>query len=327
MKAVVCTRYGSPDVLQFQDVDKPTPGDHDLLVQVYATTVSSGDYSVRTFSVPPGLSFPSRLALGFSKPKKSILGMEFAGRVEAIGQQVSLFNVGDQVFGYSGVGFGAHAEYLSFSETGAVALKPADISYAEAASIPHGALAALYFLRDQAKIKSDDKVLINGASGAVGVAAVQIAKVFDAQVTAVCGTDNIAFMKSLGADEVIDYKREDFIQRDDRYDIIFDAVSKRSFAQCQNSLNEKGRYVLTRAGLPHYIHSLWRMLLGGKQIIGGSATEHKDDLLLIKQWIEEKKLKPVIDCEYSFEEIVDAHRYVEKGDKTGSVVVKVKSSP
>ena len=323
MKAVVCTQYGSPDVLQIQEVDKPTPDDNDLLIKIHATTVSSGDYSVRSFTVPAGLWIPSRIALGLRKPRQSILGMELSGVVEGVGKDVTLFKPGDQVFAYSGTSFGAYAEFICLSADSAVVHKPENITYEQAAAILHGALAALYFLRDKGKLLPGEKLLINGASGAVGAAAIQLAKVIGAEVTGVCSTENVELVFTLGADYVIDYKKEDFVKNGINYDIIFDAVSKCSFTQCKDSLANNGRYILTLAGVLQYLQIFCTAISGGKRIIGGSATEKKEDLIFIQQLVSEGKLIAAIDRCYPMEHIVKAHQYAEKGHKKGSVVIIV----
>ena len=326
MRAVVYKRYGPPDVLQLKAVDKPDPGDNEILIRVHATSVTAADYRIRGFKVSPGFWLPARLSFGFFRPRKAVLGAEFAGVVEAVGKDVNLFQTGDQVFGYDAGGFGAYADYLCRSEQGAVGLKPANTTFEEAASIPHGALAALFFLRDKGKIQSGHKVLIYGASGAVGTAAVQLARHFGAQVTGVCSASNLEMVRSLGAHTVIDYTSEDFTRNDETYDIIFDTVGKTSLSRCKRSLKPKGRYLLTVFDVPQLLQMLWTAVMGGKKVICAVASEKREDLIFIRDLVEAGQLKPVIDRRYPLEQIVEAHTYAEKGHKKGSVVIIVTES-
>ncbi|GAA3401474.1 NAD(P)-dependent alcohol dehydrogenase [Paenibacillus hodogayensis] len=302
MRAIICTKYGSPDVLKLQEVEKPAPKDRELLVKVYATTVTSGDCRVRTFKSPPLLWLPMRLALGLRKPRNPILGVELAGKVEAVGKRVTRFKKGDRVYALSGMRFGAHAEYVCLPEDGAVALMPAHATYEEAAAVPFGATTALHFFR-KAHIRSGQSVLIYGASGAVGTSAVQLAKYFGAEVTGVCSTANMPLVKSLGADRVVDYTKEDFAGRGERYDIVLDAVGKGSKAQCKQALKPNGTYVT----------------VDGQ----GIAKVRGEDLAFLKELVESGSLHPVIDRRYPLEQVPEAHRYVEKGRKKGNVVITV----
>jgi NADPH:quinone reductase-like Zn-dependent oxidoreductase len=322
MKAIVATAYGAPEVLQLQEVAKPTPKDNEILVKVHATTVNAGDSRMRSFTVPPLLWLPARLALGFSKPKHPIYGMELAGEVEAVGNAVQRFKPGDQVFASTFEGqFGAHAEYKCLPEDGVVVHKPQNLTYAEAATLSISAQTALFFLK-AANIQPGQRVLIYGASGSVGTFAVQLAKYFGAVVTGVCSTRNVALVRSLGADTVIDYTREDFTQNGTTYDVIFDTVGKTTFAQCQGALKPKGYYLHTALGLAA-LQGLWYGMTTGKHVIGGTAVPRTEALTFLKDLSEMGHLKPVIDRCYPLERMVEAHRYVDQGHKSGNVVITV----
>lgn len=300
MKAIVCTKYGSADVLELQDVAMPVPKHKEIRVKVHATTVTSGDCRVRAFNSPLLYWLPMRLVLGIRKPRRAILGVELSGEVDAIGAHVTRFKKGDPIFAFAGMKFGAYAEYICLPEDGLIAAKPAQATYEEAASVLFGGTSALYFLR-KGNIRNGQKVLIYGASGAVGSSAVQLAKCFGAEVTGVCSTTNLELVKTLGADHVIDYTKEDFADREEKYDIIFDAVGKRSKADCKKALNATGKFVT----------------VDGQ----GIARECLEDVIILKEWMEAGKLKAVIDRCYPMEQIRDAHTYVEKGHKKGNVVI------
>jgi NADPH:quinone reductase-like Zn-dependent oxidoreductase len=322
MKAIVATKYGPPEVLQLQEVGKPTPKANEILVKVHATTVNVGDCRMRSFNVPPLFWLPARITLGFTKPKNPIFGMELAGEVEAVGQDVKRFKVGDQVFASTfEENFGAHAEYKCLPEDGAVVTKPHNVSYEEATTLPLGANTALYFLK-KGNIQLGQKVLINGASGSVGSFAVQLAKHFGAEVTGVCSTRNVELVKSLGADKVIDYTHEDFTKNSESYDIILDAVGKTTFSQCKSSLKNKGYYLHTVMVLPE-IKGLWYSMTTNKTVIGGTAATRTEALVFLKELIETGRLKAVIDRCYPLEQMVEAHRYVDQGHKKGNVVITV----
>jgi len=320
MKAVIYTKYGPPDVLQLVDIEKPTPKDNEVLIRIYATTVTAADTMMRRAD-----TFIGQVILGFRKPRKryEILGTELAGVIETVGKDVKRFKKGDQVYGFRGFGTGVYAEYKCMSEKGSLAIKPVNTTYEEAATLVDGATTALFFLRDKAHVQNGDKVLIIGASGSIGTSAVQLAKSFDAEVTGVCSTANIDFVKSLGADKVIDYIQEDFTKSDETYDIIFDTVGKSSFSQCRSSLKKNGRYLLTNGGLRHYVLTWLTSIIGRKKLIYAMSIEKTDALNFIKELVEAGEMKPVIDGQYSLEQIVEAHRYVEKGHKKGNVVVTV----
>jgi len=324
MKAIVYHEYGPADVLKLAEVAKPTPRDNEVLIRVYATTVTTGDCNMRGFTfVPRGFRLISRLMFGYSKPNKTILGVEVAGEIEAVGKDVTLFKKGDQVFGIDGTGLGAYAEYKCMPEAGGLTIKPANLTCEEAVAIPNGALTALTFLKKLANVQPGQKILINGASGSVGSAAVQIAKHFGAEVTGVCSATNLALVKSLGADTVIDYTKEDFTTSGETYDIIFDTVGKTSFSTCKNALKPKGRYLAGAGGLPELGQMLWTSITGGKKVLAGMSSERKEDLVFIKELVEAGKIKPIIDRRYPLELTAEAHRYVDTGRKKGNVVITV----
>jgi len=325
MKSAIYKNYGPPTVLQLTDIPKPTPADNEVLIKIHATSVTAADYRIRGFKVSLGFWLPARMQLGLFKPKRTILGAELAGEIEAVGKDVSSFKPGDQVFGYDGSGFGAYAEYICRPEDGALAIKPANMTWEEAATVPHGALSALFFLR-KGIIQSGQKVLIYGASGSVGTFAVQLAKCFGAQVTGVCSTANLEMVKSLGADEVIDYTKEDFTRSGETWDIIFDTVGKTSFSRCKNSLNRDGRYLLTVFDIPQILQMMWTSMFGTKKVICAIATEKKEDLIFLKELAEAGKIKSVIDRHYTLEQTAEAHRYSEKGHKKGNVVISLENS-
>ena len=325
MKAIICTGYGAPEVLQLQEISKPEPKEGEVLIRVRAATVTAGDVNVRGFTfVPPGFGPLPRLMFGWSKPNKPVLGVELAGEIEAVGAGVTSFKKGDRVFGIDSKTFGAYAEYACRPAAGPLAYMPANLSFEEAASIPFGAGTALYFLRDRAKIRPGQKVLVIGASGGVGVYAVQLARYFGAEVTGVCSTGNVELVKSLGAFQVIDYTREDFTRNGVVYDVIVDTVSgKASFARYKASLAPKGLYLAVAGGLKEIFQSLQTSLTGGKKLVFGTPTENSADLSFLKALAEQGHIKPVIDRRYPLEQAAEAHRYVDTGRKRGSVVLEV----
>jgi NADPH:quinone reductase-like Zn-dependent oxidoreductase len=327
MKAIVCLKYGPPEVLQLKEIKKPSPSDTEVLIKVFATSVNTGDCNARELNyVPPGLRLLARLMLGFKKPKLSILGSVFSGLIEAVGKHVKEFAVGDPVFGIDGTHLGTYAEFKCISEEAALALKPANLTHPQAAAIPFGALTAWHFLSEKGKIKSGQKVLILGASGNVGSAAVQIAKSFGAKVTGVCSTAHVEQVKSLGADEVIDYTREDFRLNGEKYDLILDTVlGKTSYSNCKNWMTKKGIYLAVAGGIKALMQMLWTSLFTGRKVIfgGGLACERKESLQILKALIESEKLIAVIDKEFPLEKMAEAHRYFEQRANMGNVVISM----
>jgi NADPH:quinone reductase-like Zn-dependent oxidoreductase len=330
MKAITYTEYGSPDVLHLTEVPKPTPKDNEILIRVRATPVNIGDlwarnfkqFTARSFSMPGPLWLPARLAFGWNKPKVNILGSEFSGDVEAVGRNVTQFKKGDPVFGYRGQKLGANVEYLTMPEDGMVTHKPTKLTYEEAATIPYGSLTALNLLR-KVSIQPGQKVLINGASGGIGSYALQLAKYYGAEVTGVCGTPRLDFVKALGADHVIDYTREDFTRNGETYDLIFDIMNKSSFARIKNSLTANGRYLLASFKLKQLFQMLWTSRRDGKKVICTLSSETPDDLRLVRELVEEGKIRTIVDQCFPLEQAADAHRYVESGHKKGNVVLVV----
>ena len=320
MKAIVYTKYGSPDVLQLKEVAKPTPKDNEVLIKTHATTVTSGDWRVRSLNVPIGFGLMSRLVFGVLRPRQPILGTELAGEIESVGKDVSKFKVGDQVFAFDGASMGCHAEYKCMPEDGAVALKPANLTYDEAAAISFGGTTALNFFR-RGKLQRGERVLVNGASGGVGTAAVQLAKHFAADVTGVCSTANVELVRSLGANQVIDYTKEDFTENGETYDVIVDTVGTAPFSRSKDSLKEGGRLLLVLGGLPDMLLIPWVSMTSSKKIIAGPATERAEDLRFLAELAQAGEFRPAIDRRYPFEQIAEAHRYVDTGRKKGNVII------
>jgi len=293
MKAIVYQKYGPPDVLELKEVAKPIPKDNEVLIKIFTATVAAEDPRWRSFRFPPLFWLILRIQLGLRKPRKKILGFYLAGEIESVGKDVKLFKKGDQVFGGTGLNCGSYAEYICLPEEGVLAIKPANMTYEEAVAVPNGALTALLFLRDKGNIQSGQKVLINGASGAVGTAAVQLAKYFGVEVTGVCSTTNLELVKSLGADKVIDYTKEDFTKSGETYDIIFDTVGKSSFSRCKSSLKQRGIYLSTNPGLSMFIQILWTSMIGSKKVkwVASGLKAKAEDLILIKELIEAEDTK------------------------------------
>ena len=330
MKAIVYTKFGPPEVLELKEVEKPAPKDNEVLIRVHATSVNFGDTMARNFKAisPREFNMPflfwllAKISFGLKQPKITILGSEFAGEVEAAGKDVKQFKKGDQVFGYPGQSFGAYAEYLCIPEDGVLAIKPANMNHEEAAVVPYGALMALPLLR-KVNIRPGQKVLINGASGGIGSAAVQIAKHFGAEVTGVCGTPRVEFVRSLGADKVIDYTKEDFTQTGETYDLVFDILGRSSISRCKSSLKPNGIHLFASFKMKQLFQMLWTSRSGGKKVICALAPGSVEDLVSVKELIEAGKIRAIIDQRYPLEQIIEAHRYVEQGHKKGNVVITV----
>ncbi|MCP4130355.1 MAG: NAD(P)-dependent alcohol dehydrogenase [bacterium] len=304
MKAIVCPKYGSPDVLQLKEVETPIPKKNEVRIKIITTTVTASDCIVRGFKLSrwSPIGFLMGLIVGFTKPRRSILGLVLAGEIESLGKDVKKFKKGDQVYAYTDLRMGAYAEYTCLPENGVIALKPVNLTFEEAVAIPYGGLLALHFI-EKANVQNGQKVLIYGASGAVGTSAVQLARYFGAEVTGICSTVNLEMVKSLGAAKVLDYTKEDFTEQGEKYDLVFNAVGKKKVQlQCKKVLTPDGKHITVDDGTP---------------------THHVEGLMLLKKLAEEGHLKPVVDSSYPLEQMVEAHRYVDKGHKKGNVVIKI----
>jgi NADPH:quinone reductase-like Zn-dependent oxidoreductase len=320
MKAIVCTKWGSPDVFELKEVEKPTPKDNEVLIRIYTATVIAGDCEMRSLKFPILLRLLMRIGFGFRGPRKKILGQELSGEIESVGKDVKLLKEGDRVFAHTGFSMGAYAEYICLPEEGLLAIKPANMTYEEAAAVPVGGLEALHYLR-KGNIRSGQKILINGAGGSIGTFAIQLARYFGAEVTGVDSTEKLDMLRSIGADRVIDYTQEDFTKSGQTYDVIFDVVGKSSFSGSIRSLKQNGRYLLANPRLSQMVRWLWTSIISGKKVIGGNVSYRPEDLIFLKELIEAGKIKSVIDRRYPLEQIAEAHRYVEKGHKKGNVVI------
>ena len=326
MKAIIHSKYGPPAELQLKEVEKPVPEENEVLIKIHATTVTTTDCNARNFTfVPASFMFFARLMFGFKKPRIKILGIDLAGEIEAIGKNVKLFKAGDQVFGSPGTKFGGHAEYVCVPEKGALAIKPADLTWEKAAAISLAGNTALFYIRDLAKIQPGQTILIHGASGAIGTYAVQLAKHYGAVVTGVCSGTNAALVKSLGADKVIDYTKEDFTKSAESYDFVFGVVGKSTFSQCKGILKPKGIYLENMMEVKDFLKVLRTSITGGKKIKGGVSTESAENLNFLKELIVSGKLIPVIDRVYPLERTAEAFQYVEQGHKKGNVVISLDS--
>jgi 2-desacetyl-2-hydroxyethyl bacteriochlorophyllide A dehydrogenase len=323
MKAVIWTNYGSPDVLQLRDIEKPSPKDNEVLVRIAATTVTMGDCEMRSLKFPLLLSLPMRLYAGIQRPTRiTVLGQEFAGEIESAGRNVNRFKPGDQVFGATGFGMGAYAGYLCLPESGALSIKPVNMTWEEAAAVPLGGFEAVHFLGKDASL-AGQKVLILGAGGSIGTLAVQLAKYYGAEVTAVDSTEKLDMLLSIGADHVIDYTREDFTSNGISYDVIYDVVGRSPFSRSIKSLQANGRYLLGNPGLSQGMRGRWTAITNSRKVIFGAGSRNVSDLLFLKSLIEAGKIRSIIDRSYPLEQIVEAHRYVETGKKKGNVVITV----
>ena len=320
MKAFIYENYGPPEVLKMSDIPKPVPADNELLIRVRATTVSSADWRMRSLTMPRGFGCLGRLVIGIRAPRQPILGTELAGDVEAVGKAVTSVKVGDRVFAFPGGSMGCYVEYKCMPADGAVAMKPPNLSYEQAAALSFGGSTMLDFFR-RGVLRSGDRVLVNGASGAVGSAAVQLARHFGARVTGVCSTTNLDLVRSIGADQVIDYTKQDFTESGESYDMIVDTAGTAPFARSAASLSGGGRLLLVLATLPDMLLAPWQTLTSGKKVIAGPTAERNEYLHQLAELAASGKFLPVIDRTYPFEQIVDAHRYVDEGHKKGSVVI------
>ncbi|AXV37497.1 MAG: NAD(P)-dependent alcohol dehydrogenase [Methanobacterium sp. BRmetb2] len=322
MKAIVCTKYGPPDVLKLKEVEKPIPKDNEVLIRIHAATVTAGDCEIRRFQMPTWLWIPARIGFGFTGPRKKILGQELAGEIEEIGKDVKRFRKGAQVFAFTGFSLGAYAEYACVSEEGVLAEKPVNMTYEEAATVPMGGIIALHYLK-KGNIQSGDKVLINGASGSIGTIAVHFAKYLGAEVTGVCSTTNLDMVRSIGADHVIDYAKEDFTDRGETYHVIFDVVGKSPFSNSLKSLKRNGSYLLGNPGISQMVRGRWAGVTSNNRVISGTESAKNEDLILLKGLMESGGIDAVIDRRYTLEQTAEAHKYVEKGHKKGNVIITV----
>ncbi len=306
MKAIICTKYGEPDVLKLKELDKPTPNTNEILIRILASSVTASDCIIRGFKLPVSMWIPARLALGFTKPRKSILGQVLSGIIEDVGNEVTQFQIGEKIYAHTFMNFGAYAEYICLPEKSAVTIMPENLTFEEAAAIPYGGTLALYFLQ-KAEIQKGQNILIYGASGAIGTLAIQIAKYYGAAVDGVCSSANLELVKNLGADIVKDYTSKDFKLDDEKYDLIFDAVGKKksSGLRYKNALKTNGKFISVDDGNP------------------GTKAVCKENLNILKDLVESKKIKSVIDKIYPIEQIVEAHRYVDKGHKKGNVIIRI----
>lgn len=322
MQAYVCRRYGGPEVIELATVPKPVPRDNEVLIAIHATTVSSGDWRVRTLKVPRGFGLVSRIALGLTGPRQPVLGTELAGTIESVGPSVTRFKPGDAVFAFPGIKMGCHAQFRAVAEDSPIALKPENLSFDEAATLSFGGSTALHYL-ERARITQGERILVIGASGTLGTSFVQLAKHFGANVTGVTSTTNLQLVSSLGADRVIDYTREDFTKGSDTYDIIADTVGTTSYVRCRHVLKENGRLLAIAGGLSDLASTLWAPMTGTKRVIAGPAEERPEYVRRLAELARAGTIRAVIDRRYEFAQMAEAHAYVETGRKRGSVVVRL----
>jgi len=325
MKAIACTDYGPPEVLQLKEVERPIPKENEVLIRIHATTVTAADCEIRRFDFPGWIWLPLRMWFGLRRPRRPVLGQELAGVIESVGKDVKSFTRGDRVFAATGVGLGAHAEYICLREQpvgGALATMPANMSYEEAAAVPYGGREALQFLR-KSNIRTGQRLLINGAGGSFGTFAVQLAKVFGADVTAVDTTAKLDMLRSIGADHVVDYTQQGFTESGDTYDVIFDVVGKSPFSRSVRALRHNGRYLLANPRLSQLVRGLWTSLTSNKKVIFGAASGTNEDLAFLRELIEAGKVRSVIDRRYPLEQMAEAHRFAETGRKMGNIVISI----
>lgn len=326
MKAAICTKFGGPEVIEIQEIEKPVPKENEVLIEIGATTVTTYDCWVRGFKLSSRLiALLFGMNFGIKRPKDPILGTEFAGMIDEVGKHVQNFKRGDIVFGYPGMSVGSCAEYRCMAADGVLELKPNNMTIEEASSVLQGALTALYYLR-QVNINKNQKVLVFGASGGVGIYAVQLAKYFGTEVTGVCSTSKVELVKSIGADHIVDYTKEDFSKNGQKYDVIFDTIGKSPFSASIKSLEEKGYFLITTHKLPRFFRIVWHNLTSTKKVISPLLKETKEDLIFLKKLIEAGKLKSIVDKTFSLEETVEAHKYVESGQKKGHVIIQIKQN-
>ena len=328
IKAIIYTEYGPPEVLHVKELETPTPKENEIRVRVHATAINFGDLiarkfneiTPRKFSMPFLFWVPTKLTFGLKRPKKNILGSEFSGTVEKTGKNVKSFKEGDEVFGYRGINMGANVEYLVVHEKSLVSLKPVNMSLDEACSIPYGGLTALNLLR-KVNVQKGQKVLINGASGGIGAFAVQLAKHYGAEVTGVCSTPRVDFVRSLGADKVIDYSKENFTTNGEKYDLIVDITRKTSYSKCKNSLTSNGRYLLASFKMRQLGQMIWTSMFSNKKVVCALSSENIEDLKFIKELVEKGKIKMFVDKRFPMNQAAEAHRYIEEGNKKGNVII------
>ncbi|MCA9885380.1 MAG: NAD(P)-dependent alcohol dehydrogenase [Anaerolineae bacterium] len=322
MKAVVWTKYGPPEGLEFRDVEKPTPKDNQVLVRIHASTVTAGDAGTRSLDFPAWLSVPMRLYMGILNPRNKILGQELAGEIVEVGKDVTRFKVGDAIFAAAGITFGGYAEYVCLAEDAVMAQKPTNMTYEEAAAVPTAGLEALHFL-SRANVQPGEKVLVVGAGGSIGTFGVQLAKYYGAEVTGIDSTGKLDMVRSIGAEHVIDFTQEDFTQRDETYDIIFDVIGKSPYEGSLNKLNPYGRYLLANPTFSQMFRGRWTSSRSDKKVILGPAEQTTEALVQLRGLIEAGEIRTIIDKRFPLEQTAEAHRYVETGQKKGNVIISV----